>query len=57
MEKFRFNPDEMEKVPYGNTETYAYFDGENYYNDFGQLLRNPESYNQLSEGYTPFGDE
>ncbi len=48
---------ELEYVPYGNTGTYAYFDGEYYYNQFGQSLRNPVEYNEHAEGYTPFGDE
>ena len=48
---------QMDLVAYGNTGTYAYYDGKNYYNNFGQLLRDPDEYNQWSEGYTPFGDE
>lgn len=28
-----------------------------FYNRSGQELRNPEEYNETSEGYTPFGDE
>ena len=30
---------------------------ENWYNDFGQMLRSPDEYSSSSEGYTPFGDE
>lgn len=39
--------------------SYAYYDEQTdtYYNDFGQELRNPDEYDQYSEGYTPFGDE
>ena len=48
---------DMDLVVYGNTVTTTYFDGENYYNNSGQLLRDPEEYNQWSEGYTSFGDE
>jgi|GEM_PF-3718238 len=50
---------EFKKVYYGSTGTIAYYDDltGNYYNLFGQLLRSPESYDQYSEGYTPFGDE
>lgn len=28
-----------------------------FFNKSGDPLRNPEEYNQNSEGYTPFGDE
>lgn len=39
--------------------SYAYYDPytDTYYNDFGQELRNPNEYNEQSEGYTPFWDE
>jgi len=47
----------MELVEYGDTGTTALYDGTHYYNEQGQLLRNPDEYNQYSEGYTPFGDE
>ena len=42
---------------YSPSESYEYFDGENYYNSFGQQLRSPSEFNPYSEGYTPFGDE
>jgi hypothetical protein len=49
----------MEKVdyPFG---TYAYYDAttDSYYNNFGQLLRDPSEYGADEDGcYTPFGDE
>lgn len=46
-------------INYGNTGTKAFYCEINdcYYNDFGQMLRDPECYDQYSEGYTPFGDE
>jgi len=47
----------MDYVNYGNTGTGAYFDGKDYFNAFGQKLRNPNEYNKNVEGYTPFGDE
>lgn len=39
--------------------SYAYYDPytDTYYNDFGQELRNPNEYNEQSEGYTPFWDD
>tara|TARA_R100000687_G_C6438171_1_gene159138 strand:+ start:379 stop:570 length:192 start_codon:yes stop_codon:yes gene_type:complete len=37
--------------------TWAYFDGENYFNDNGELLKSPCNYDTSTEGYTPFGDE
>lgn len=49
----------MEQVEYGNTGTYAWYDSETdtYYNDCGDVLRDPSEYDWYSEGYTPFGDE
>ena len=34
-----------------------FYDGCNFYNLHGEILRDPEEYNAHSEGYTPFGDE
>jgi hypothetical protein len=42
---------------YTPSESKEFFDGENYYNSFGQLLRDPSEYDSSIEGYTPFGDE
>jgi hypothetical protein len=42
---------------YAPSESEEYFDGENFYNASGQLLRDPSEYDTNSEGYTPFGDE
>lgn len=44
---------------YEPSETFETYDTETeqFYNGYGQELRNPEEYNTSSEGYTPFGDE
>jgi hypothetical protein len=49
---------ELEKLPYADMG-YAFYDKKNdqWYNDFGQELRDPEEYNTSSKGYTPFGDK
>jgi len=47
----------MRQEYYPPSDTYEDFDGTYFYNAAGQRLRNPEEYNQRSEGYTPFGDE
>ena len=45
---------EVVDYPFG---TWAYFDGKNYFNDNGELLKSPCNYDTNTEGYTPFGDE
>ena len=40
--------------PSGSNE---WFDGNTYYNNSGEELRDPCEYDECSEGYTPFGDE
>ena len=57
MNNEKINIHDMDLLSYGNTGTTAYYDGINYYNEAGDLLRDLEEYNQHSEGYTPFGDE
>ena len=49
----------LERVYYPPSGSYEYYDSKTatYYNNSGQELRDPEEYNQYSEGYTPFGDE
>jgi hypothetical protein len=49
----------LEQVPYGETDTEALYDEKTgyYYNFSGDQLRDPIEYDQHSEGYTPFGDE
>ncbi|MFW6232410.1 MAG: hypothetical protein ACOC4D_00055 [Bacteroidota bacterium] len=42
---------------YPPSDSYEYFDGENFYNGSGQKLRPLSDYDSWSEGYTPFGDE
>ena len=48
---------------YEPTESWELYDPENdvYYNNFGQILRNPDEYDfsdfENMEGFTPFGDE
>lgn len=51
--------EELEMDYYPPSGTYEYHDTESdtWYNQSGQMLRNPEQYNRYSEGYTPFGDE
>lgn len=45
------------KKYYEPSGTYEDFiDGE-FYNQSGDLLRDPSEYDPYSEGYTPFGDE
>ena len=43
---------------YEPSGTYEYYDSESdiYYNKFGQELRSETEYD-VTEGYTPFGDE
>ena len=48
---------EIEQAYYGPSDSYEFFDGENFYNASGQQLRDPSEYDCSSEGYTPFGDE
>lgn len=48
---------ELTKEYYSPSDSFEYFDGENYYNASGDLLRDPSEYDVYSEGYTPFGDE
>lgn len=48
---------DLEKEYYPPSDTYEYWDGEYFYNSAGDQLRNPNEYDQYSEGYTPFGDE
>lgn len=42
---------------YEPTGTYEFTDGRNWYNKSGQELKDPEEYDYLAEGWTPFGDE
>lgn len=42
---------------YEPSASFEWTDGQHFYNHRGTRLRNPEEYNQRSEGYTPFGDE
>lgn len=48
---------EISREYYSPSDSYEYFDGENFYDIDGQILRDPEEYDPYSEGYTPFGDE
>ena len=48
---------DLEKEYYKPFDTYEYWDGNHFYSSAGDQLRDPEEYNQNSEGYTPFGDE
>lgn len=50
---------EFDKIPYGNTGTIAFYDIENdlYYNHGGQMLKNPEDYDEwLDDGCYPDRD-
>ena len=47
--------EQCERVDY--VGTIAYYDGKNYFNEFGEVLRDLSQYDTSSEGYTPFGDE
>lgn len=44
---------------YAPSESYELYEEETgqFFNRYGQRLRDPEEYNLYSEGYTPFGDE
>lgn len=42
---------------YEPSNSYEFTDGRNWYNKFGQPLKDPEEYDYLAEGWTPFGDE
>jgi hypothetical protein len=48
---------DMDQEYYSPSDSYEYFDGEYFYNIFGQQLRSPREFDKNSEGYTPFGDE
>lgn len=50
---------DFELAYYKPSDSMEYYDSENdaWYNHSGQRLRDPDEYNPLSEGYTPFGDE
>lgn len=45
------------KAFYEPSGTYETYRNGVFFNAFGQQLRDPEEYEQSSEGYTPFGDE
>lgn len=51
--------DRLSEEFYGPSESYEYYDSidDVWYNKSGSRLRDPEEYNTMSEGYTPFGDE
>jgi len=48
----------LERAYYEPSGTYEYYDSESdiYFNKFGQELRSETEYD-VTEGYTPFGDE
>ena len=48
---------EVTRQYYFPSSSKEFFDGCNFYNLQGEILRDPEEYNVYSEGYTPFGDE
>lgn len=48
---------EVYKEYYSPSDSMEYFDGENFYNLSGDMLRDVEEFSPYSEGYTPFGDE
>ena len=49
----------LDRAYYGPSGSYEYYDSDTdtFYNRSGDELRDPEEYNDCSEGYTPFGDE
>jgi len=49
----RIKAGEFQKIPYGTTGTYCYFDPEKekYYNDSGQELIPPEEYHRNFDSY------
>jgi hypothetical protein len=47
----------MEKAYYAPSDSMEDFDGEFFYNASGDQLRDPDEYDDNTEGYTPFGDE
>lgn len=53
------NTEKLIEAYYGPSDSYELMDQETgqFYNRSGQELRDPEEYNECSEGYTPFGDE
>jgi hypothetical protein len=59
MDTNEVNIQELPTRYYAPSNTYEYYDPETetFYNVSGDMLRDPEEYNQNAEGYTPFGDE
>lgn len=55
----KMNTDNLIEVYYAPSDSYELLDPKTnqFYNRSGQKLRDPEEYDQDSEGYTPFGDE
>lgn len=54
----RIKNGELYEEYYSPSESTEYTDGQgNWFNHFGQELRDPSEYDPTSEGYTPFGDE
>lgn len=49
----------LENMYYEPSQSDELYDpiNDQYYNKSGQILRNPDEYNDNFEGYTPFGDE
>lgn len=48
---------EVYKEYYSPSASMEYFDGENFYNLSGNMLRDVSEFDTSNEGYTPFGDE
>lgn len=48
---------EVYKEYYSPSDSNEWFDGDNFYNASGDMLRDTNEFNAYSEGYTPFGDE
>lgn len=49
----------LKRAYYAPSDSFELIDVETgqFYNQSGDMLRDPEEYNSFSEGYTPFGDE
>lgn len=56
---FSMNGNLLDKEYYSPSQSEELFDTKTntWYNLSGQQMRDPDEYNQDSEGYTPFGDE
>lgn len=58
-EELGMNNDNLVEAYYAPSDSYEFMDKETgqFYNRSGDELRDPQEYDEDSEGYTPWGDE